>query len=151
MFIKRNKVFFYNSGNNKSILLENIDAFSFEKVFQTTIHPNTSTDTTYNPRSGEIDQTYCIDYQGVYLIEETFHPEALHPQIIITHFPGIDSDTFVINKMLFPYYKDKDALYYYKSRIVHLNPRAYNKTDQIDQVTDKTFEELESHVIYQFH
>ncbi|OJJ19139.1 hypothetical protein BKI52_20200 [marine bacterium AO1-C] len=150
MFIKRNQVFYYNTNNNKSILLESIDAYSFEKVFQATIRPTVSIDTSFNPRAGETDQTYCIDYQGVYLVEEGFYPEALAPKITIYFLPSIDADSFLINKMLFPYYKDKDAVYSHKNILVNLNPRAYNKAAQIDQLTDKQYEALPSHIIYQY-
>ncbi len=150
MFIKRNQIFYYNASNNKSILLENIDALSFEKVFLTTIYPTPAIDTSFNPRAGEIDQTYCIDYQGLYLIEEDFYAEAFTPDIVIYFFPSIDPDSFSINKMLFPYYKDKNAVYSHRKLLVGLNPRSYNKASQIDQVADKTYERLPHQIIYQY-
>lgn len=150
MFIKRNQIFYYNASNNKSILLENIDALSFEKVFQTTIYPTQASDASFNPRTSKTDQTYCIDYQGVYLIEEDFYPETHTPDVVIYFFPSIDPDSFSINKMLFPYYKDKDAVYNHQNLLVGLNPRSYNKASQIDQVADKTYERLPHQIIYQY-
>jgi len=150
MFIKRNQVYHYNTGNNKSILLEGIDAYSFEKVFQSTIYPTSSADTSVNPRAGETDQTYCIDHQGVYLVEEHFDTETIAPNIVICFLPSIDANSFVINKMLFPYYKDKNAVYSHKSLLVNLNPRSYNKAAQIDQLLDKQYQVLPFQVLYQY-
>ncbi|HAS42075.1 MAG TPA: hypothetical protein DCS93_16460 [Microscillaceae bacterium] len=150
MFIKRNQVYYYNTGNNKSILLEGIDAYSFEKVFQTTIYPTSSIDTSLNPRAGETDQTYCIDYQGAYLIEEYFDTETTAPNITIYFLPSIDANSFSINKMLFPYYKDKQAVYSHINILVDLNPRAYNKAVQIDQLPNKQYKALPFNILYQY-
>lgn len=152
MFNKNNQVFYYNAGRHKSVALKEIDAQSFIRIGHFTALPSEQyvIDTSFNPRAGETEYFYCKDRYGVYVIEEGFNSKAFSPTVTIYKLPQTDTKTFMINKALFPYCKDKNGVYLRTSKITNINPDLVNCAEDIDQVEGKAYEEIPPEIIYQY-